>query len=408
MSSSGGRLASLAFTSLGHFANDGMTFSVGLIADLFTAEKIAAPPAITLMFVVFYASPLILSLYVGRKADASGRPGRLISLGVALLALGMVGFYSSIELVPKSLVEPTILVSALLAGFGSAFYHPLGATILQSTFGQASKGKAMGVNGAMGSLGRTIYPTLFFVFAALSSNGDAPLFFGLIGLVLALAIYVGLRGFQSPVTARKQSADATPQRSLSIGVIVLSVVAFVRSATLGGMTSWLPTYLTYGKGYGFTGKVGIAISLIYAVAILGQPFFGWLVDKFDKRYVLGLSTFFAGLSMLASVSLSGIVTTVFLAAFAFCAFSGFPLLLSLASDYAQGGHSSLSNAMVWGLGSGGGGTLGPAIVGYLIGFGQYGLLGHAFLTMSFVAIVVSAASIFMPKPLSYRKLPAFS
>jgi MFS family permease len=71
---------------------------------------------------------------------------------------------------------------------------------------------------------------------------------------------------------------------------------------------------------------------MYAAAIIGQPIFGLLVDKFDKRLILGIRSAGSALSILGYLFTAGIVETILLLLFGFFTFSAFLLLVSLASD----------------------------------------------------------------------------
>ena len=157
-------------------------------------------------------------------------------------------------------------------------------------------------------------------------------------------------------------------------------------------------------GAGLGPALGAAIFWMYFPAILGQPVFGWLVDHYDRRIVLGLSSLASGLSILAYLVSSGWVSVAFLAVFGLFTFSGFPLFLSLAADYVPREAASLGNALVWGVGSGGGSVLGPLVVGVIIA-SDYGLLGLAFGVLAAVAIVSALGTALLPKKANADALP---
>jgi MFS family permease len=83
----------------------------------------------------------------------------LWALGLAVFGYG-VEFYN----------VPMALAGAVMAGIASAFYHPLESAALALSYGGRS-GYAMGINGAMGSLGRSLYPAISTaLFALLASK----------------------------------------------------------------------------------------------------------------------------------------------------------------------------------------------------------------------------------------------
>lgn len=391
------RWSGLVFTSLAHFVGDGTVFSVPLIADVFAGQRGVSPLDLTIMFVAFNASSAIFSVYVGRLADRSGRHGSLIAVGLALLSAGVLGFYVSAVRASAAFLFGSITIFALVAGFGSSFYHPLMASVLQDSFEEGASGRALGVNGAVGSLGRALYPTLFFAVAVFLPTYGSIAFVALLGFAASAIIWIGLREWRAPPPQDSVVVKAGVAKALTMGAIALTLVAFVRSLATQGIQSWIPVYMSTQKQLGLTVGLGLTLSIMYAAAIIGQPIFGLLADKFDKRLVLGVSSAGSALSILGYLFTSGIVETILLSLFGFFTFSAFPLLLSLASDYVPRGLSSLGNALVWGFGTTGGSVLGPAITGAII-LNDYANLRFGFEVMAILALLSAAGTAIIPRP----------
>jgi len=400
------RFRKLLFTSLGHFTNDGIGVFIPLIADILAFQRGAPTWQVTAVLVVYYLSSSLISTYVGRLADKSGRAGAMIALGIALLSTGILGFYVTLAFASSFLLPILAILSSFLTGTGSAFYHPLGASILQRAFDQNTKGKALGVNGAMGSLGRAIYPSLFFVVAVVLTKPGALAFFGLIGFLFSFIIWQGLKNESIGFATSRSKTGQKASESLTKGILALTIIAFVRSAAFQGITAYIPTYLSFQKGLAVTSALGIALTLMYASAIIGQPLFGIIVDRFDKRFVLTLSSTGSAFAILGYLFASGVTGLLLLSLFGFFTLTGFPLLLSLASDYAPKDSSSLANALVWGIGSTGGSVVGPLITG-IMNLGGYAHLGFSFEVMAFAALLSGVATVFMPKPEKSGRLPMF-
>ena len=163
------------------------------------------------------------------------------------------------------------------------------------------------------------------------------------------------------------------------------------------MYFWLPTYMTHVKGEGIGPILGLTLSTVFIGAIPGQIFYGILVEKFDKRYMLGMSSGGAALSMLGYVFIGGYPGLLLVAAFGFFTFSSFPTLLSLTSDYVPQSSTSAAIAFVWGLGTTGGNVLGPALIGGMVG-SDYSLLNSAFFVMIAIGLLGAAATPLMPRP----------
>jgi MFS family permease len=398
------RLRDLAFTSLAHFVNDGTVFFVPVIAALVANLKEASPLELTVMFVVFYGSATIPSLYVGRSADRSGNAGALLGVGILLLSLGLLGYYVTLETTGRFLFLVSLLIAALLAGFGSAFYHPLGASVLQSSFNDAERGRALGVNGAIASVGRAIYPITFFLVALSLSTAGSIVFFALAGILASVSVWLGLRPRDRHVPNRDDAGEVAgaARRSLTTGIVLLTLVSFIRSLATTGIYSWIPIYMSNQKGLGVTSALGFDWSLMLSAAIVGQPLFGYLTDKFDRRVVLAISSVGSAMSILAYLYTTGVAELLMLALFGFFTFTAFPLLLALASNYETAGSSSLSNALVWGLGTSGGSVIGPLITGALT-LADYNHLRYAFEVMAVGAIISAALTLLLPNATAVKR-----
>jgi MFS family permease len=391
------QIRDLAFTSLGHFVNDGIVFFVPLIADIFANERGVTPLELTTMFVIFYGSASILSAFVGRVADRRGGAGRLMGIGIMLLSLGMFTFFVTLSYATGAFFLILLMVSAFITGFGSAFYHPLGASVLQGSFSDAQRGRALGINGAFGSLGRALYPSLFFFVAIFLSTSGSIALFGAVGALASVGILLSL-GAQK-IRRKSEPEPLRPARArdaLTSGIIMLTLVSFVRFTATAGITSWIPIFISTQKGLGVSGALGLTLTVMYATAIIGQPFFGWLLDRFDRRIILMASSAGSGLSILAYLYTNGLMELLMLALFGLFTFAAFPLFLSLASNYEPKGSSSLGNALVWGIGSSGGSVVGPLITGALV-LTNYQHLGFAFEVMVAAIMVSAAGTLLLPR-----------
>ncbi len=399
-----GQFRSLAFTSLGHFINDGEVFFVPLIADIFASGKGVSPLEITIFFVVFYASASILSAYVGRLADKTGEQGPMIGLGLALLSIGLLGFYGSIVYLSGFLLAACMIVSSFFAGFGSAFYHPLAASILQSEFQEATRGRALGLNGSIGSIGRAFYPTFFFLLGVVLINYGSIAFIAFIGLLASAAISLGLRKTERPanVPTSPSHHELRTRDAITRGIVLLTCIALVRSLATQGIVAWIPIYMSTQRGLGMTTSLGFALTMMYVAPIFGQPLLGWILDRVDKRLVLASVSAGSGFSILGYILTNGHLSTVILSVFGLFTFSAFPILLSIAPDY-QPQSSSLGNALVWGIGTSGGSIVGPIITGAIV-LNNYANLGLAFEVMAVAALIAAVGTVFLPKTWKRRKV----
>ena len=387
----------LAFTSLGHFINDGSSVFIPLIVDLLSALKGITPLEVSILLFLFPFSSTLTSVLVGRLAEKTGKPAALMALGIGCMGLGLTGFYLAMVLSTGVVLFASAFLCVLAMGVGSSFYHPLGGSILQSAFSEGGTGRALGLNGAMGSVGRALYPSLFYVAAAAFNKPGSLGFFGLVGFGSALLIWTGMGKAEARKPPAENPKAPSVRRSLSKPMAVLMGVSFLRSMSLFGVISYIPVFLTTQRNLGIESTLGLSLTAFYASAVVGQPFFGLLTERFDHRAVLAASAVGAAGSLVAYVYSEGALGVVFLTLFGFFAFTGFPLLLSLAADYSEVNASALGNSLVWGLGATGGNSVGPLLI-YALTLNDYGKLGSAFEVMAALAVVSAVGALLIPKP----------
>ena len=390
-----GSLRLLGATSLAHFVNDGTSFFVPVIAALLTQLRGFSPIQATVLFVVFYATSSILGLAVGWWADRSGRPAFLMAFGIGLLALGLFLFAIVVAGWAGPAEYPVALLAGGVTGFATSFYHPLGASLLQRAFSPAQQGTVLGINGAFGSLGRALYPFLWFLATLVIVETTSLLPFVAFGAIAMIVVAWATQSITARERARPSVPSGTAATSLTSGIVALTGVAFVRSIATQGVAAWIPIYLTNVQGVS-TGDLGLVVTIMYVGGILGQPFFGLAANRLDRRLLMGVSSAGAALATLAYLNTSGPEAEAFLFVIGFFTFSAFPLLMTLSSDYVPNRSSSLANALVFGLGSGGGGTIGPLVVG-AIAAGGYALLPTGFEVMVVLGLIAAVLVVLLPR-----------
>jgi len=148
--STGGR-AILSLTALGHFINDGNMWIIpGIVFPILSQMNInyATIGILSSLYALIsaLASPLVpLTVRLtGGHMRAMGAGMLMWGLSIGVIALGF---------------QMHLLYLVLLAGVAAAFYHPIGSAVLSSKYG-GNAGLALGINGAFGSLGRSLYPLL--------------------------------------------------------------------------------------------------------------------------------------------------------------------------------------------------------------------------------------------------------
>jgi len=383
----------LTLTSISHFINDGNTWVLPTVYGFMTKYLGFSNFIVGLIGTVFFVLSALASPLVSYIADKTGKPMESMGLGIILWGIGLIllGFSLKIDSLPL------VFLSTVIAGIASAFYHPLGAAALAITF-QGSGGSALGINGAMGSLGRSLYPYITLVLFTIF-NKNVMLDLLVIGVV---SIIAALPSFTVKIVFQQTKAKASTTAKASAYVVgILTLISLFRSIFSQGVSQFLTIILLDILSFSYNAFLGEVMTGILAAAIVGQPLLGYLSDVAGRRLLQGISTGGAVISFLLFIYLHNIW---FLPLFGFFTFSNFPLTLSLTSDLVPRNSTGLANALVWGLGVSGGGALGPFIVGLL---SNHGGLVQALLIVSIFGLISALMTPLIPRPPKRSKVPLF-
>lgn len=392
----------LALTSSAHFINDGNVIILPVIYAFLAHQFGYSDFIVGLLGAVFFAVSALSSPVVSYMADHVHRPLRLMGFGILMWTVGLDLLGISIAYLNHNVF--LVGISVVVAGFASAFYHPLGGTAVSEAYG-GNAGSALGINGSLGSIGRAIYPALtLFIFDILGQSTvnmfETIVIISVIALLDALPSL--LSGYPSDEPAHKMESSNGNSRVNSVAyvIFILTFITILRSIFAQGVTNFLPTLLVR-QGYSYSGTLGFVLTVTLAPAILGQPIFGYLSDKFDRRYLFGLSNMGSALSFYLFLTIPSII---WLVGFGFFTFSLFPLTISLIGDVVPKKSSNLSSGIVWGIGASGGGALGPLIVGVL---SEFMTLTTALVVVSALGFISGFLVVFIPKTEKRSKTPMF-
>jgi MFS transporter, FSR family, fosmidomycin resistance protein len=360
---------SLVATSLAHFINDGLQAMTPLMYPVFVLYGISLL-TISIIIAIQNVFSILASPLLGTWSDVSGNYAGLLFLGLGMLAVGTVGYAVSVQFTAGFWLTLVLLPLTVLIGVGSAFYHPLGATVLRAKWKAETLGNAMGINGSLGSVGRVALPlatTVMLGFLALP-------FVGIIGalcLAGAFVVLFILRGVKFR-DARLQGGirrrtSLLPQRELASRLFPLTVVSFSRGL-FTGVFPLIPLYLQQVDNIDkFT--AGILFSLSLGAGIISQLIFGYLQTRLGAKKALTISNF-GGVIVLFVFALNSASSVVMasLLVFGLFSYSAFPLLLGAVQDLTAMEEMTSGSAIVWGIGNSSGSAAAPLLVGALAVF----------------------------------------
>ncbi|PYB68087.1 MFS transporter [Thermoplasma sp. Kam2015] len=362
------KIRSLVFTSLGHFTND---FNILLFSILITyyhsdfGISLAVLGAVAIIYSIISG---LLSTPIGRYADKTRRYRFLLLSG--FLILGISVYLFALSFVSASLALPVMIVASILFGFGQAFYHPLGSSVLNLTYGNSSA-SALGINGAFGSIGRSALPVILVPLIILVGEKYALIVLGSYMIIAGVIIYSGLsfiREHEIPASSRSASSSRnrdTLSRYSSVLAIIVAMV-FIRSMFLTGTTTYISQFVL--DRVRSETMMSIILTISFLTAVAGQPYFGRLTQKHGGKFTIGLTT---GLSTLFFIffmfaGTDPVLNTITYALYVFTAFSGFPVLMGYVNQIVPREISTTAGGMVWGIGNTVGGGIGIAIISILL------------------------------------------
>jgi MFS transporter, FSR family, fosmidomycin resistance protein len=384
---------SLASTSVAHFVNDGTNGFIPLMYPVYNdiyGISIQTVPVFAALQNVF---SIVVSPYVGKRADSTGKFAWLMTFGVLLLAFGTAGYALSVLFLGGFPLIVVLIVFSIVIGVGSSFYHPIGPTLMSEKLDSSKLSRAMGVNGSIGSFGRFVMPflaTFMITYAKLPSLSILAAGAALGGIV---AFFI-LNGVEFEKTSRIMGSQEStwksvlPDWKLARPLFPLTVVSFSRGICTG-VLPLVPFYLVNVDHFGSL-EAGFIYTLALGAGIAAQILFGFMQERFGHRFALGFSNLGAVGSLFAFVlSPNAIFVDISVVLFGLFTFGAFPLLVGMVRErsYLYPGAIASANSMVWGIGNSSGGAVAPLLVGAFALPTVFGSLVPGFMAAAAVGVV---------------------
>lgn len=269
-------------------------------------------------------------------------------LGLIMAVLGFSGNYW------------VLLVGVALAGFGSAAFHPAGASVVTKATEEGKRGRAVSFFAVGGNIGSAGSPLLLAIgLGLLGLKGTVVL---LPVVVLAAIWLVKGLGQESKVDreAHRQRQSRAGQGFL-LGLVLITVVAMTRAWFQLSLTTYLPTLLE-DRGYTvvYGGQMLFVLSLLIGV---GSLFGGILSDRFGRWQVLLSSFAFLGPAYWLFINSGGGLQFIYAGAIGFLLGCTYPTTVVVAQEVWPRGMA-MASGLVMGLGWWPGG-LGATFTGWV-------------------------------------------
>lgn len=318
---------------LSHMANDGYVTILTPILSEIKSEFGLSPIEMGLIMSIYSFAGSGMQMPVSFLADYTGRKKTILSLGLVLSAIGVMGYGFSAGYV-------SLLFFVLVAGIGSSSYHPTGMAMITDELGRDRKGFSLGIFTVAGSLGSSLMPFAMGFLALYSWRLGAKIL-ALPALITGVLIYLLFpEGHVENRSIKKTLIDIKDLILLNPPVLLIASFGGIVSLIYFGSITFLPLYMTEVYGWNPV-KNGLFIGLFHSTAIVSQPLLGYLNDRYDGKKWLMVAGLAGAAALSLLVAFPSVMLTVFFGCIVGAAVLGVrPLVTALATDYTNTGTSS--------------------------------------------------------------------
>lgn len=258
---------------------------------------------------------LLVNIPAGILVDLIGKRGLLMAL--ALLATGVPYF-----LVGVSHSFFWVALFMAFVGVGNYLWHPAAISTLSEKYPD-KRGYAIAIHAIGPNVGESIAPLLVGVLLLFLSWRNV-LFVNLIpGIVIGFILWKFLFGKLETRTTGKKGLSTgeywTGMKKLARApsILLLVIVAGLRSMTQQGLHTFLPIYLTHDLGLS-SAMAGLYLSVTQTAGMIGTPIAGSISDRRGRKRVLTAGLF--STSIVLCVLAYFRMTWLFITALAFLGF----------------------------------------------------------------------------------------
>ncbi len=284
---------------------------------------------------LFLLSSAVWAAIVGRSIKAI-QPRLLALIGIISFTAGF--WFLSIARSPQQLA----LAITLPIGFGFTACGPFVANVLTTNWFYQKRGRALGIAAVATSAGGFLVQPIFSHLIATHGWRKASQIMA-IGIAI-ISVFLVLKYFISRPEDIGQHPDGMAQEipqkvtSANPARIIRNrdfwVIAVACGLLLGSDQALLASLKPFGENIGFNNVQATLIPTVVAgSAIAGKLAIGWMIERYDKRYVFALVCLSNVLFLLTAVLVTSFTTMVIVAAFVGMAIGGiYPVWTGITAD----------------------------------------------------------------------------
>ena len=240
------------------------------------------------------AANLLVNIPAGMLVDIVGKKALLMAL--ALLATGVPYF-----LVGVSHSFFWVALFMAFVGVGNYLWHPAAISTLSEKYPD-KRGYAIAIHAIGPNIGESLAPLLVGILL-LSLSWRTVLFVNPIpGIVIAFVLWKYLFGKLDSRTERKKGITTgeylagMKRMAQNPSILLLVLVAGMRSMTQQGLHTFLPIYLTNDLGLS-SAVAGLYLSVTQTAGMIGTPIAGSLSDRSGRKRVLTAGLFSTSIAL---------------------------------------------------------------------------------------------------------------
>lgn len=294
--------------------------------------------AFTLNMVASVMQPVI-GMYTDKRPKPYALPLGLTSSMIGMFALAFApNFYA-------------ILISVFFIGIGSATFHPEGSRVAYLAAGPR-RGFAQSIFQVGGNAGQALAPLITALVLVPLGQFGAIWFTLVAGLAVIFLIYIAqwykqeLHILKNDAAKTKQEAKKkAPKKALTIAVILLVVVVFVRSWYLSAVSNFYAFYAIETFDISIAKAQLFIFSFLFAGAV-GTFVGGPLADRFGKRNIILLSFIVPAPLALLLPFVSYYIALLLLALLGLFLLSSFSVAVVYAQELIPGKVGTMSGLIV--------------------------------------------------------------
>lgn len=269
-----------------------------------------------------------------------------------LVYLGTLWMGSLLPLIGFVQSYPVLLMLVILAGLGTAAFHPQASSIM-GAISKKSRGAYQAFFIAMGNMGWALTPLIVVPFITRFGIDRSYIFF-FPGWLAAFLLWMNVPKAQGGGSRAGETADSLKALVLRAGPELSKVLAVVslRSVTQLSLVALLPFYLVHMQVPLLTSSRLVSLMLVFGA--LGGVFGGYLSDVLGRKPMVIGSLFLSTPLLFCAVNTRGGVQAFFLAVAGACLIGSFSVTVVIAQEIMTFGSAFASGLMLgFGVGLGG-------------------------------------------------------